>query len=181
MDTDEALYGRVRAGDMAAFDSLYERYSARLYGFLVAELGNGADAEEVFHEAFMATLKAQDLVFDPARGGGFRAYLYRAARNRAHNRRRSAFRGEKLVASAPIPEGPRAPDEQLADEQRAAALDRAVIALPSALREMYRLRTSGLSYEEMAEVLEIPLGTIKSRMHHMVRVLQEELRPWTAP
>jgi DNA-directed RNA polymerase specialized sigma24 family protein len=56
-----------------------------------------------------------------------------------------------------------------------------VFALPATLQEMYRLRTSGLSYEEMAEVLEIPLGTIKSRMHHMVRVLQEELRPWTAP
>jgi RNA polymerase sigma-70 factor (ECF subfamily) len=183
MDADEALYARVREGDMTAFDALYERYASRLYGFLVAELGNGADAEEVFHEAFMATLKADGLSFDVARGGGFRAYLYRAAKNRAHNRRRGAMRGQKLVNEAAMstPEPPRRPDDALADEERAQALDRAVLGLPVALREVYRLRTSGLSYEEMAVVLEIPLGTLKSRMHHLVSVLREELRPWTAP
>ena len=181
MDSDEALYARVRAGDMTAFDALYERYAARLYGFLAAELGSGADAEEVFHEAFLATLKADGLAFDVSRGGGFRAYLYRAARNRAHNHRRGRARLARLTASLPTPDSPRRPDDALADEQRADALDRAVLSLPAPLREIYRLRTSGLSYEEMAVVLEIPLGTLKSRMHNLVHVLKEELKPWTAP
>jgi DNA-directed RNA polymerase specialized sigma24 family protein len=48
------------------------------------------------------------------------------------------------------------------------------------LAEVYRLRVSGLSYEEMAQVLEVPLGTLKSRMHDMVRRLQEEMEKWTA-
>ena len=60
------------------------------------------------------------------------------------------------------------------------ALDGAVARLPSPLSEVYHLRSSGLSYEEMAIVLGIPLGTLKSRMNQMVNVLREELKPWTA-
>ena len=53
-------------------------------------------------------------------------------------------------------------------------------ALPKSLAEVYRLRASGLSYEEMAEVLAVPLGTVKSRMHQMVAELRKEMQAWTA-
>ena len=59
-------------------------------------------------------------------------------------------------------------------------LEGAIARLPPALSEVFHLRTSGLSYEEIADVLEIPLGTLKSRMNQMVTQLREELRPWTA-
>ena len=48
--------------------------------------------------------------------------------------------------------------------------------LPTRLGELYQLRAGGLSYEELAQVLELPIGTVKSRMHEMVRRLQEEMR-----
>ena len=48
------------------------------------------------------------------------------------------------------------------------------------LAEVYRLRASGLSYEEMAEGLAVPLGTVKSRMHQMVAELKKEMQAWTA-
>jgi RNA polymerase sigma-70 factor (ECF subfamily) len=60
---------------------------------------------------------------------------------------------------------------QLTEEVRAAAS-----RLPAALGELYQLRASGLSYEELAEVLGIPLGTVKSRMHELVSRLREEVR-----
>ena len=60
------------------------------------------------------------------------------------------------------------------------ALQAAVSRLPKSLGEVYRLRASGLSYEEMAEVLAVPLGTVKSRMHQMVMELRKEMQAWTA-
>jgi RNA polymerase sigma-70 factor (ECF subfamily) len=177
METDEALYARVRKGDMRAFDALYERYASRLYGFLAAMLRSRADAEDVFHEAFLASLEAREV---DLRAGGFRAWLYRIARNRALNVVRSKQRGERAISALEPAEPPPSADERIAEREIGAALDGAIGRLPPNLSEVFHLRVSGLSYEEMAEVLEIPLGTIKSRMSQMVAVLREEMRPWTA-
>src|SRR5688500_9174802 len=97
MESDEALFARMRGGDMAAFDRLYERYEVRLFAYLRALLGNRSDAEEIFHDAFLATLRAAP----PELGdGGFRAWIYRIARNRALNHRRAAERHEKNIDAA---------------------------------------------------------------------------------
>jgi RNA polymerase sigma factor (sigma-70 family) len=78
------------------------------------------------------------------------------------------------------PEPPKAVDGRIEEHEKHAALDAAVARLPAPLAEVYRLRVSGLSYDEIASVLETPVGTVKSRMHEMVRVLREEIGPWTA-
>ncbi len=181
MDSDERLYERVRQGDLSAFDELYARYESPLFGFLRATLRNRADAEDALHEAFLGTLKSREVTFDR---GGFRSWLFRIARNNALNRRRSEARGAAAKASvaAAEPLQPLAPSahEQLEARELKVALDGAVNRLPPALAEVYRLRTSGLSYEEIADVLETPLGTVKSRMHEMVKLLREDMGPWTA-
>jgi RNA polymerase sigma-70 factor (ECF subfamily) len=177
MESDEELYRRTRAGDIAAFDALYERYEQPLFGFLIGQLQSRADAEEALGEAFMKALQSRE----PALAdGGFRAWLYRIARNHAYNLVRSRKRGERALASLDQPAPPAAPDADLDERERSVALENAVGRLPPALSELYQLRTRGLSYEEMAAVLEIPLGTLKSRMHQMVTQLREELRTWTA-
>jgi len=79
-----------------------------------------------------------------------------------------------------VDEAPPAADERANQGEMLRALDGAVARLPSSLSEVYHLRSSGLSYEEIAVVLGIPLGTLKSRMNTMVNVLREELKPWTA-
>jgi RNA polymerase sigma-70 factor, ECF subfamily len=177
MDSDERLYERVRAGDLAAFDDLYARYEYPLFGFLRATLGNRADAEDAMHEAFLNTLKSRQVQFDR---GGFRSWLYRIARNVALNRRRSEARGAAAKAKILAGDAPPTAHERLEARELEAALDGAVARLPPALAEVYRLRTSGLSYEEIADVIEAPLGTVKSRMHEMVRLLREDMGPWTA-
>ena len=100
---------------MGAFDQLYERHEVPLFSYVRVLCGNRHDAEEIFHDAFLA------------------------------------------------------------------ALSEAVRRLPPALGELYHLRTNGLSYEQIARVVEVPLGTVKSRMHQLVNLLREELEPWIAP
>jgi RNA polymerase sigma-70 factor, ECF subfamily len=179
MDSDEALYARVKRGDMVAFDDLYARYAPRLFGFLRPQLATRADAEDVFHESLLATLESDEVAFDR---GSFRTWLYRIARNLVLNRARSQTRGNLAMAKlAPVvDEAPPAADERANQGEMLRALDGAVARLPSSLSEVYHLRSSGLSYEEIAVVLGIPLGTLKSRMNTMVNVLREELKPWTA-
>jgi RNA polymerase sigma-70 factor (ECF subfamily) len=180
VDSDEALLKRIRGGEIAAFDRLYERHEARLFAYLRAVLGDRGDAEEVLHDAFLSVLRDRAAVFD--KEGAFRAWLYRVARNMALNRRRSEGRRERTSAAAPQADAEaHAPDELLEARQLDDALARAIARLPTTLGELWHLRTSGLSYEQIASVVDVPLGTIKSRMHQMVNVLREELEPWIAP
>jgi RNA polymerase sigma-70 factor (ECF subfamily) len=178
MESDEQLYARTKRGDMRAFDELYTRYESRLFGFILSQLRNRADAEDAFHEAFLNALKSREVVFAP--DAGFKTWLFRIARNLMLNRIRSSERGARARARLDAPEAPPSADEAIERGELLAALDVAVAQLPPSLSELYHLRSSGLSYEEMAGVLEIPLGTLKSRMNQMMTVLREELRPWTA-
>lgn len=186
MDTDEALVERVRGGEIAAFDLLYERHEARLFAYLRAVLGDRSYAEEVLHDAFLAALRDRAAAFD--REGAFRAWLYRIARNHALNRRRAEgryARQARAIAGAPADDPPPSVDARgdraLEVRELEDALTAAIGRLPPNLGELWHLRTSGLSYEQIASVVDAPLGTVKSRMHQMVSVLREELKPWTAP
>ena len=178
-ESDEALYERMVAGETRAFDRLYERYERRLFGFVLRQLdGDRAEAEDVFHEAFLGMLRSRSVDFER---GSFRAWLFQIARNLCLNRARSRIRGERAVDALPLPvatEPP--PDDSLSQHQATVALDRAVKKLPLALAEVYELRVTGLSYEEMSQVLQAPLGTVKSRMHEAVHRLKKEMEPWTA-
>jgi RNA polymerase sigma-70 factor (ECF subfamily) len=182
LEADETLYARAKEGDMRSFDALYARYEACLFGFIVSQVRHRADAEDVFHEAFVNALKAPLVRFEGE--GGFRAWIYRIARNLVINRARSSQRGARAMAEVSrsgLPGERPAPasDEALIDAEMRVALAKAVAELPPALSEVFHLRASGLRYEEIADVLECPVGTIKSRMNQMVNQLREELRPWT--
>jgi RNA polymerase sigma-70 factor (ECF subfamily) len=113
-------------------------------------------------------------------GSSFRSWIYQVARNDCLNRHRGAARrrSEPLAAepAATVPDA----HHQLEAHEAARALAQAAARLSPPLAEVYDLRTAGLSYEEMAAVLEVPLGTIKSRLHESVARLKEEMKTWTA-
>jgi len=178
MLTDEALYLKLVGGDMAAFDELYRRYERRLFGYVFRQLGDRGEAEDVFHDAFMAVLRERRTQQELA---SFRAWLFQVARNLCHNRiraRRRAARAAETELRSP-PQGPSA-EQLLARRELPELLERAVATLPAALAQLYSLRAAGLSYDEIAETLGLPLGTVKSRMHELVARLRKEIEPWTA-
>jgi RNA polymerase sigma-70 factor (ECF subfamily) len=177
MDSDEALFQRLVAGDMSAFDRLYDRFERPLFGFIRVQLGDGgaSEAEDVLHEAFMAVLRERHKV-DHLRS--FRAWLFEVARHLCLNRVRSRKRAERasaMVADSSVAATPRGAAEELERHEQTTLLERAVGRLPEALAEVYRLRATGMSYEEVAEILGIPVGTVKSRMHEMVKRLRQEV------
>ena len=176
MDTDEALFDRLVAGDMSAFDRLYERFERPLFGFIRAQLGDAGEAEDVLHEAFMAVLRERGRRSEVR---SFRAWLYQVARNLCQNRIRSSKRAGRTADAATRAEAlgsaPVAAERALELHQQAELLLRAVSGLPAPLAEVYRLRASGMSYDEVAEILDVPVGTVKSRMHEMVKRLREEM------
>jgi RNA polymerase sigma-70 factor (ECF subfamily) len=176
MDSDEALFERLLAGELRAFDKLYERFERPLFGFIRARLGDTTEAEDVLHDAFMAVLREREKRSEVR---SFRAWLYQVANNLCLNRLRSRQRAGRAVdaatqvealGSAPVPA-----ELALERHERAAQLSRAVTRLPAQLADLYRLRASGLSYDEVAAALDVPLGTVKSRMHEMVKRLREEM------
>jgi RNA polymerase sigma-70 factor (ECF subfamily) len=179
MESDERLYERLRDGALEAFDVLYDRYERPLFAFVRALSGDAAEAEDVFHESFLEVLRSREVDFSQ---GSFKSWIYRIARNRCLNRLRSRRRGERALDewAAGEPAAGEPADARLQARQAETALGIAVERLPSRLSEVYRLRASGLSYEEMASVLAVPLGTVRSRIHEMVTRLQQEMKSWTA-
>jgi RNA polymerase sigma-70 factor (ECF subfamily) len=178
MESDESLFERMRGGEMAAFDALYVRYERKLFGFIRGYLADAAEAEDVFHESFLTLLSGKASFV----GGSFRAWIYQVARNAALNRMRSQRRGAeaKRAILVSLQEGTEAALDGIQRREAGEALANAVGKLPVALSEVYRLRAKGMSYEEIAAVLDVPLGTVKSRMHEMVNQLKKEMAPWTA-
>jgi RNA polymerase sigma-70 factor (ECF subfamily) len=176
MDSDEALLGQLLEGDLRAFDRLYNRFERPLLGFIRLQLGSAEEAEDVVQETFVALLRDREKIENLR---SFRAWLFEVARNLCLNRVRAHHRAERAQdatrrAGEAAPE-PASAEGQLETRQQLAWLQEAIGRLPLPLAEVYRLRAAGMSLEEVASVLEVPLGTVKSRMHEMVKRLRREV------
>jgi RNA polymerase sigma-70 factor (ECF subfamily) len=178
VESDETLYRKTKRGDLSAFDELYARYRRPLFGFLAKMLGRREDAEDVLHETMLRVVRTREV--DLAAEGTFRAWVFRIARNAALNVVRAERYDEVKRDAAPPPPAALPADELLEGARMEQALERAVAALPAALAELYHLRASGLTLEEMARVVDVPLGTMKSRVRLLVERLRKELSPWIA-
>lgn len=183
--TDEQLLGAHREGEAQAFEQLVERYRIELFRFLIRFCGSRADAEDVFQETFVQVHLAADR-FDLTRR--FRPWLYTIAANKARDRLRSAKRRRTLSLSAGVDstsddspafvdllQGPdHDPAEHMAEQDLALCVQEVVAAMPEHLREILTLAYfSRMAYKEIAETLELPLGTVKSRLHSAVGTFSE--------
>jgi len=166
-DTDEALVAAVRAGDMRAFDELYRRYSARLFTYVLRMVDDRALAEDVLQEVFLTVLKDQRTVLAPGRFGG---WLFTVARNRCLTELRSARRRAARHDSIAAPEaGPSAEEVVGSRHLLGAAFSR----LSTEHADVLLLKeVGGLTYSEMASVLDVPEGTAKSRLHHAIHAVR---------
>jgi len=167
---------RLRAGDAPAFEELVMTYQHRVFGVALRMLGNPAEAEEVAQEAFVRAHRALGEFRGDAK---LSTWLYAIASRLCLNRlaageRRMARQGEDALLRL-SDAGPR-PDAALERRELETALGRAIAELPEDRRIVVVLRdVEGLSYEEIAQVLELTLGTVRSRLHRARAELKEKL------
>ncbi len=185
--SDEELLRRYcRQGDEAAFEELVRRYHRELFGYLCRLLGDRTAAEDVFQNTFLQ-LHAKCRQFDPRRK--VRPWLYRIATNQAidyqrrHRRHRAASLQQSVSSDGQgtslleLAAGTARQPEHLAmqEEDRRRVLQ-AMNELSDAARQVIELvYYQGLKYREAAEVLDIPVGTVKSRLHAALRKLDQAL------
>ena len=176
-ETDEHLAARARGGEESAFAALVRRYEQPLYAYARRLLGQTADAEDVFQETFLRVFQHLDL-YDTARP--FRPWLYQIATNLCRDRLRYRMRRPTLSLDAsPVDtaDARATPRARATARERAARLETALAALSPKHREVFLLaRYEGLSYEEVAETLDIPVGTVKSRMNTAVGFLMKRMQ-----
>ncbi|WP_426162478.1 sigma-70 family RNA polymerase sigma factor [Pseudoduganella sp. R-34] len=180
VDPDRELVERARAGERAAFDQLVARYQRRLLRLVLRLLRDPAEAEDVVQETFLKAYRALPRFRGEA---AFYTWLYRIALNGARNailrrRQRSAPQGvAPSQLPAPVPEIG-TPESMLLSKQVMLAIDAAMEALPLELRTAVVLREiEGLSYEEIAQIMECPLGTVRSRIFRAREAIARRLRP----
>lgn len=175
---DATLFQAHRDGSADALRVLIQRYRVELFGFLARYTGNPTLAEDAFQETFLQVHLAGH-TFDATRR--FRPWLYAIAVNKARDLHRRGKRHRMASLDAPIGvdgdttavtliggKGPPV-SEGLDRAELADAVRRAVDSLPETHREILVLGYfQKMSYQQIAEILEIPLGTVKSRLHAAV-------------
>ncbi|MEX2112119.1 MAG: sigma-70 family RNA polymerase sigma factor [Pirellulales bacterium] len=179
MKDDVQLIGEALDGDSAAFGQLVTRYQDRLYNTVVHVVGSCDTAQDVVQDAFVqAFVKLETF----ERASAFYTWLYRIAVNLAISRRRrekpmasveqvrEAMGHEPLDAADP-------PEARLEQRERACQVRQALAALSEEHRTILTLREmDDCSYEQIAEILNLPVGTIRSRLHRARMHLREQLK-----
>jgi len=183
-DDEKALVARLRAGDEDACREVVDAHRDRLLTVIARVAGAGADAEDLAQETFLKAFAAIDR-FD-GRSALF-TWLYRIAINTArdwhdHRRRRPAVSLEGEDGPLVDPVAPdRSPEQAAVAGEERAAVRRALARLPEPFRSTLVLREmEGLSYEAIAEALDVSIGTVESRIFRArckLRVLLEEELP----
>jgi RNA polymerase sigma-70 factor (ECF subfamily) len=188
--SDEDLLVRFRGGTTEAFGVLVRRYERELYGYLRRYVGDGSLAEDVFQNTFLQ-LYLKSGQYEPGRP--VRPWLYTIATHQAidalrRNGRHQAISleqhraepsdGEMRSLLETLENREPGPLEKASDEERRARVRASVDRLPEFLRQVLLLAYyQGLKYREIANILEIPVGTVKSRLHAALVKLQEA---WSA-
>jgi len=168
--SDEDLYRLVKKGDRDALGELYERLEPGLFRYALYASGSKAVAEEIAQDVFLRLI-GPGIPYDEQRGS-LEAYLYGVARNLL--RMRPAVFG---LEDAPEPATAEDALRDLISTERTAALLEAVRELPSGYREaVVPCDLEERSYEDAAQVMGCPVGTVRSRLHRARALLTGKLR-----
>jgi RNA polymerase sigma-70 factor (ECF subfamily) len=170
--TDGQLIARVADGDRLAFEELYRRYARAVLGLALRRLGDRGRAEDAAQEAFVAIWRSAG-TYDPERGRGA-PWLYAVARNAITDGLRRT-----PEPAAELPDGPGGdpdPAERAESSWTAWQVHRAFAGLPEHERPVIELAYwRGLSQREISDVLDIPLGTVKTRTRSALARLADTL------
>lgn len=167
---------RLKAGEALAFEELVRAYQHRVFAVALRMLGNAGEAEEIAQEVF---LRAHRALAEFRGDAKLSTWLYTIASRLCLNRlgsgeRSATLSGEERLMRLRHEAG--GPDAMLEQTELEAALHRAIAELPDERRIVVVLRDlEGLSYEEIAAALELPTGTVRSRLHRARLDLKDKL------
>jgi RNA polymerase sigma-70 factor (ECF subfamily) len=181
-DGDDKLVKRAKKGDSRAFDLLVLKYQGRVAQLVSRYVNNAAEVEDVTQEAFIKAYRA----LPKFRGdSAFYTWLYRIAANAAKNhlvalgRRPTTDLALDDSESYEVPgrlKDNESPDEVIMGQQLEVVISQAIDALPLELKAALTLREfEGLSYDEIAEVLECPIGTVRSRIFRAREAIDQKV------
>ena len=175
--SDEVLLRRMREGDAAAGQTLVKRHCHALLHYLQRVAGDQV-AEELHQQTWLSVLDHIEKFDSSLAGGGFKAWLFRIATNKANDfwrsrgREKAAKEGLRLVVETEAP----AAGERLEGMEQAEKLKAAIALLPETQRQVLMLRYySNLKFVEIAQILGCPLNTALGRMHKAMLKLKELL------
>ncbi|MBN2365670.1 MAG: sigma-70 family RNA polymerase sigma factor [Calditrichaeota bacterium] len=180
--SDEQLIARFQLGDVQAYDILVRRYKDQLLNFVYRFVGNRTDAEDIVQETFLRVYKNKHMYKEIAK---FSTWVYTIAGNLAktelrRRKRHKIFSVSNFVNEErdyDIPDKSHSPEKKVDSTIQEDIIQKAIEKLPSKFREVIILRDiQGFAYEEISQILDIPLGTVKSRVNRGRLKLQEDLK-----
>lgn len=185
-EVDQPLVERAQRGDKKAFELLVVKYQRKLARLLSRFIRDASEVEDVTQEAFIKAYRA----LPSFRGdSAFYTWLYRIGINTAKNylvslgRRAPTVTGVDNEEAEGLEEGDQlrdlnTPENQMMSRQLAETVDQALQELPEELRTAITLREiDGMSYEEIAQIMNCPIGTVRSRIFRAREAIAERLRP----
>ena len=182
--SDDELIRAFRTGDGSAMEALFGRYRRAVFGWLLRMSQDEGEAEDLHQEVWLKIIRG----IDGYSSGSFRAWLWRVVRNAAADRARKLM--AEPILDAPLEEGADAaafvdqvPDDtvvsaltRLEEAERRAAVREAVDGLSRRLKEVVLLRVNGeLKFQEIADILGLPIGTVLGRMNLALAKLRQAL------
>ena len=179
MKDDAQLVRDAQAGDADALGQLIERYQDRLYSCMIQVVGSSHEALDVLQDTFIQVLGKIDTLRDPQH---FFTWLYRIAFNRAMTKQRSrkptvSIDHDNSQIADELEDGQAAAADRLQVEELQRRVLEAVSKLEQPFRQVIVLREmEDLDYETIAEILEISVGTVRSRLHRARSQLRDMLR-----
>ena len=184
-EVDAELIQRALAGDQVAYRQILEKYRRQVLSLVWRMVSNKEEAEDLAQEAFIRAFRSLH-TYDTSRS--FPAWLFRITTNLCvdHYRRKKLDTvsltaegdGEEWTRDLESPD--QSPDEAYAEKSESEGLERMIKSLPAAYRIVILLRhQSDMTYDEIAEALNLPLGTIKARIHRAHKMLKEKIERWS--
>lgn len=181
LDPDRELVERWHGGDADAFAALVRRHERRVFSLLLRMLGSADEAQDVAQETFLNLHRHGHRFRSESR---FSTFVYRVAVNAALNRRRSLGRRRarmraleaRQAAGDDLPQNPRSPEDAASGAEVQRTVQDAIQTLAPKLRAPLVLYDiEGMPYAEVAQVLGVAEGTVKSRIHRARQALREQL------